>query len=59
MSSFRIWFLATTATVAAGVAVPYALLSGGPASHDVFVFWCLFGGAVVVLILAGMAGWRR
>lgn len=56
--SFRLWLTLVGATLAAGVLVPYGVLSGGPPSLDVFVFWCVFGAVVIALIVAGFARWR-
>ena len=55
---FRLWLALAAATIAAGIVVPYAVLSESPAPLDVFGFWCLFGIAVVALVVAGTAGWR-
>lgn len=59
MDSFRIWLSVVGLVIAAGIAVPFGLLSGSAAALDVFAFWCLFGLAVIALIAVGSAGWRR
>ena len=53
-----LWGLTVLLTIAAGVAVPYGILSGGSAGSGIFLFWCGFGLAVVVLIAAGVTRWR-
>lgn len=55
---FGLWLVLAAATILAGVLVPYGVLTGNEAPLDVFVFWCLFGLAVVALVVAGTAGWR-
>ena len=57
MKSFSLWLVLAVATIAVGIVVPYSLLAGGTAP-DVFIFWCIFGIAVIALIAAGTAGWR-
>ena len=58
MSHFALWLGAAGLTIAAGVFVPYGLLGGGAPSFDIFGFWCLFGAAVLALVLAGVARWK-
>ena len=58
MSGLRLWIASAGLVIAAGVIVPYGVLGGGTPSLDVFLFWCLFGLAVVVLVVAGLARWR-
>ncbi len=61
-NGFTFWLLAATATIAAGVIVPYGVLGGVPEgeapSLGIFLFWCAFGVAVVALIAVGVARWR-
>jgi hypothetical protein len=57
-TGFTLWIAAVVATILAGVFVPYGVLGGGAASAGIFLFWCGFGVAVVVLIAAGVARWR-
>ncbi|MBM9594222.1 hypothetical protein [Roseitranquillus sediminis] len=57
-SGFRLWLASVAALLLAGVAVPYAVFGGGEPSLDIFVFWCLFGVAVVALIAAGFSRWE-
>ena len=58
MSSFGIWLAVTGTAIAAGVAVPYGILSGGAASLEIVLFWCIFGLAVIALVVIGVARWR-
>ena len=58
MSGLRLWITLAGLVIAAGVVVPYGVLGGGAPSLDVFLFWCLFGLAVVVLVMVGLARWR-
>lgn len=57
MTSYRLWLAAVAATITAGIAVPYGLLSGGRAGAGIFVFWCLFALAIVALIAAAIGRW--
>lgn len=56
---FAIWLAMVTLVILAGIAVPYALLSG-PAfgTWDVPVFWLGFGVLVIALILRAVAKWK-
>ena len=56
---FRIWLLAAGLLILMGIFVPYGLLSGGMPGIGIFTFWCAFGGAVIALIVTGVARWRR
>ena len=58
MTGFRTWVAVAALVIAAGIGVPYGVLSGGPPSLDIFVFWCLFGVVVVALIAIGVGRWR-
>lgn len=58
MRAFHLWLLAVAAAILAAVAVPYGLLADAGGSLAVFVFWCGFGAAVVVLIALGAARWK-
>lgn len=58
MGGFRLWLALTAVVILAGIAVPYGILGGGAPSIDILVFWCLFGLAVVVLIVAGFRRWK-
>lgn len=59
MTPFARWLAAATILVLAGIAVPYGPLSGPPHGYGILLFWLAFGLAVIALILAGVAGWRR
>ncbi|SER70388.1 hypothetical protein SAMN04490244_102212 [Tranquillimonas rosea] len=59
MGGFQVWLSAVAATILAGIVVPYGLLGGGQPATDIFVFWCVFGLGVIVLIGVGLSGWRR
>ncbi len=52
------WITAAAVLVLAGVVVPYGVLGGGEPGLAVAGFWLLFGGAVVVLILAAVLAWK-
>lgn len=54
---YRMWLAAVAATILAGIAVPYGILSGGATGAGIFVFWCLFALAVVVLIATAIGRW--
>jgi hypothetical protein len=58
MHGFGFWLATAGLLIAAGVFVPYGILSGGAASFDVLLFWCLFGIAVIGLIAVGVSRWR-
>lgn len=58
MSGFRLWLAVVGLAIAAGVVVPYGVLSGGAPSLDVFLFWCLLGLGVIVLVALGVGRWR-
>lgn len=58
MRGFILWLLMAALVIAAAIVVPYGILTGGAPSLDVLIFWCLFGGAVIALIAAGVARWR-
>ncbi|MGC9370375.1 MAG: hypothetical protein ACP5DX_12615 [Paracoccaceae bacterium] len=58
MRGFTLWLLSAALVIAAGIVVPYGILSGGAPSLAVPIFWCLFGGAVIALIATGVARWR-
>ncbi|WP_371054993.1 hypothetical protein [Rhodosalinus sp. K401] len=58
MRGFGIWLVAVALVILAGIVVPYGILSGGAPSLVIFVFWCVFGAAVIGLIAAGVARWK-
>ncbi|MBK5935108.1 hypothetical protein C8N32_101121 [Rhodovulum imhoffii] len=58
MTGFQRWLLVVGILILSGIAIPYGALSGGTVSVEVFVFWCVFGAAVVVAIAAGVTRWR-
>ena len=57
--AFGIWLLAAALLIFSGIFVPFGILSGGTVGIGIFAFWCAFGLAVIALIVAGVAGWRR
>ncbi|SEP17267.1 hypothetical protein SAMN04490248_1324 [Salinihabitans flavidus] len=58
MRGFTWWLVVVGVVIAAGILVPYGFLAGGAPSLDIMIFWCLFGVAVVGLIVIGVARWR-
>ena len=58
MRAFQMWLAATAVAIAAGIVVPYFVLSGSP-PHWTFLFWFGFGLAVIALVVVGVSGWRR
>lgn len=58
MTAFGWWLAIAGGLILAGIVVPYGILSGGPASLHVPAFWTLFALCVVVVIIAGIRGWR-
>lgn len=58
MRGFILWLIVVGLTILAGIVVPYGFLGGGAPSLDILIFWCVFGVAVIGLIVAGVARWR-
>ena len=58
MTAFGWWLLIVGVLILSGIVVPYGILSGGAAALAVPVFWTLFALGVVVVIAAGIRGWR-
>jgi len=55
---FGAWLAALAVLVAAGGFVPYGLLAG-QRGWFTGLFWLGFGAAVIVLVGAGVRGWRE
>lgn len=58
MRGFTWWLIMVGVVIAAGIIVPYGVLGGGAPSLGILIFWCVFGVAVIGLIVVGVARWR-
>ncbi|WP_366654995.1 hypothetical protein [Fodinicurvata sp. EGI_FJ10296] len=52
------WFVALAAIVLLAYAVPYLFLSSVERLAGAFLFWTLFGGCAVALIIYATTRWR-